>query len=145
VNPAELVFGAALVAVLLGVGGFYGWRQVRRLRGPDKGAVAFPGEERYFRTQAWRRLVCSGLMVLLAGLLVGSYFLEDPADVEAAYLFALYWIGVFLVFLAILALAVADWWATRNFTLRQLQQLEDRHQDLIARAARLRGRRSDIN
>jgi hypothetical protein len=160
VNAAELVFGGLLVALLLGLGGYYGWGQIGRLRMSNLGGAAFPGEERYFRRQAWRRLVCSGLMILLAGLLVGSYVLEkhlalpggtaadakaagqrDSAETAAVYLFSIYWIVVFLLFLAILVLAIMDLVATRRFTFRQLQHIEDRHQELIGQVARLRSRR----
>ena len=62
----QTVFGVVLVATLLFLAVFYGRRQVRLLRRlrafPD-----LPEEEAiYERRQAWRRLVCSGLMLLLA-------------------------------------------------------------------------------
>src|SRR5204863_5194109 len=63
---------AFIVVVLLVLAGYYGWRQVQALR-RLRSAGDLPQEERtYIRHQAWRRLFCCGLMVLLAGMLIGS-------------------------------------------------------------------------
>src|SRR5471030_2359507 len=65
----ERVYGALLVAVLTVLAGFYAWRQaamLRRLGGPHG---LSDEEARWRRGQAWRRLLGSALMVLLAVLL----------------------------------------------------------------------------
>jgi hypothetical protein len=78
VTTTQLVFGIALVVLLLGLGGFAGWRQLRLLR---EVGTADTEEARYLRGRARRRLVCSVLMVVLAGLLAGGLaFLEEPAQ-----------------------------------------------------------------
>src|SRR5262249_688144 len=157
-DPSELVFGGLLVAVLLGLGGYYGWRQWQRLSALRAGNPDFAGEERYYRNQARRRLICSILMILFALLLVGHYFLQDhlpvrdetakkqpdltPDEKASIRLFSYYWIGLLVVFLAILGLAAYDLWATRRFALRQLLKIHERHHELIEeQALRLRGQR----
>jgi hypothetical protein len=146
----ELVFASALVVLLLAVGGFYAWRQVALLRKLGTSTEA-PQERGFLRTLAIRRLVCSGLILVFAGLLCGSYFLEGivphekPTDEDerALYTFSVYWIGTFLVFLTILCLAALDVLATRRFTLRQLRHLHEQHDEMLAQqAARVRGRRN---
>ncbi len=71
-ETAELVFGSVLVVVLLSLAGYYGWRQVRTLRSLKSPDDRSAEERRFVRRQAWLRLVGSGLMVIFAGLLVGS-------------------------------------------------------------------------
>jgi hypothetical protein len=160
-ETAELVFGGVLVLVLLSLAGFYGWRQVRTLRGmkaPDER----PEEERRFvRRQAWRRLVGSGLMVIFAGLLVGSVAFNaslrrlserneeagrnneertlDAEEWEFAHTYAVYWIVCLLVLMAILATATLDLLAIRRFGRRQISQIQSDRRAMIEReVARMR-------
>jgi hypothetical protein len=159
VDTSQLVFGSLLVVLLVALGGYYAWRQVRRLRELGAGPPDPDGEGNFYRGQAWRRLVCSVLMVLFAALLVGSFFLQQQlpeevadgdkprvlsADEEASiYLFSYCWIGLLILFLGILFLAAHDLWATRKFALRQLLKIHERHHELIEQQAlRLRGQRN---
>ena len=64
---SQIVFGIVLVVVLLGMAGFFGWRQLLTLRIVRTSAALADEDRRYMRRQAWRRLTCSVVMVVLAG------------------------------------------------------------------------------
>ena len=72
----QLGFTLVLVAVLLGLAGYFGWQQVRTLRGLKAPERVDADNRFYLRSQAYRRLFCSLLMVAIAGLLVGWLFLD---------------------------------------------------------------------
>jgi hypothetical protein len=101
-------------------------------------------------------------MVVLAGLLVGSYLLgqerkanellragrSEPAvhnkNEEAAKQFvnqySLFWMVFALVLLGLVTLAFVDLWAIRRYAQRQYRQIQDDRRDMIEReVARLRG------
>ena len=145
----QIVFGSCLVAVLLSLAGYYAWRQLRQLRQTAGSGEAGSEEGIYLRRQAWRRLVCSGLMVVLALLLVGALlFLEAPAQAladrgadaaeqpgERAFvnLYSSYWLAFLLVLMALVVLAGVDFWAIRRYGLRQLRRLHADRRAMIAR------------
>ena len=160
-ETAELVFGGVLVIVLLILAGYYGWRQVRTLRSLKAPDERSEEERRFLRGQAWRRLVGSGLMVIFAGLLVGSVAFNaslrrlsdrdgearrnneertlDPEEWEFAHTYAVYWIVCLLVLLAILATATLDLLAIRRFGRRQISQIQSDRRAMIEReVARMR-------
>jgi hypothetical protein len=164
VNPAELAFGLVLVPVLVGLAGFFTWRQLRTLRSLRTGQHSV--EERvYLRMQSYRRLACSALMVVLAGLLVGSFFLEAPqqqvlqerreqnarepaSDIQPEHrdflrTFTVYWMVTLFVVFAMLMLVAADVYAIARFGARQHRRLrEDFNSALAQEVARLRGGRN---
>src|SRR5215212_6548149 len=79
----KTVFGWLLVAVLLGVSLFFGWRQLAALRRLK--ATTLPDEEaRYERVRAYRRLVSCLLTLLMAGLLAGLLAVLEPAAHQLA-------------------------------------------------------------
>lgn len=154
----QIVFGAALVAALLGVALYYAWRQVRALRRlrhlPD-----LPGAEaRYVRRQAWRRLAGSVLMLVLAGLLaVVLVYLEAPTQQIAdrsdtplssdernvVNLWAGGWIAILLVLMVVVFLAAWDLWATRLYGVRELRKIQaDRRAMIERQASRVRRERN---
>jgi hypothetical protein len=164
-NPNQLGFTLVLVAVLLGVAGYFGRQQVLTLRGLASPDVLDADERRYLRVQAYRRLICSVLMVLIAGLLVGWLFLEaehrelpkemraaqavDPAAVpteeqkDFARLFWIYLVAALSVLTVLLALATMDFWATARYGLRQHRKLQADHKALLQeQAARWRQQRN---
>jgi len=165
VQPTQLAFGGGLVALLAALAGYFGWQQVRQLR-RLRGAATMPAEEHtYQRRRAWRRLFGCLLMAVLAGLFVGMFFLEGPAQQladaqmaaadageefqpdEAQKQFGLfyrwYWIVLLLALLALLATAVVDLLATRRFSLRQYRRLQaDRRAMVERQVARLRQERN---
>ncbi len=154
-DPAELAFMMVLIVLLLAVAGYFGWRQVQTLRG---GGGAPGDERRYAVRQAWRRLFCCGLMVLVAVMLGGWFFLDpdfralharaqaDPltaADKDFTRFMAVYWGVVLLAVFALLALAAADSLAIARFGMRQRRQLQADHRaQLEEQLARLRQQRN---
>jgi hypothetical protein len=158
VDPSELGFLILVTVLLLGLAGYFGWRQFQTLRS----LYSEPAEDRAFlRRQAVRRLVCCGLMLVLAGLFVGDLLLLEPSYQEVirqrpqppagepmsqeredfARLFAVFWIAVLCVLFALLALAGADFWAIARFGARHRKQLQADHRaGLKEEIARLRRR-----
>ena len=132
-----------LAAILLGLAGYFGRRQLRALRGMIGPDELGSGDRRYLRAQAYRRLFCSFLMVVLAGMLIGSLFLDvrsnelfpprngpeaaqvDP-DEQADFqrLFTVYWMVALLVILAMMALAIIDFVAIARYGLSQHRRLQ---------------------
>lgn len=152
-TPTQIVFGGSLVVTLLGLAAYYARKQIRVLRTTAGSVQAHNSEGVYLRRQAWRRLVCSGLMVLLAVLLTGALlYLEGPAQrladrgPEAAEapeqrafvnFYSYYWIVFLLTLLVLVVLAGIDFWAVRRFGLRELKRLQDERRAMIARQSAL--------
>jgi hypothetical protein len=166
VNPAELIFMVILVAILLGVAGYFGWRQLLALRGMTRPDELGSGDRRYLRAQAYRRLLCSFLMVVLAGMLVcWLFFLDgryrelfppkespeaaqvDPVEQEDfRRLFTVYWMVALLVILAMMALAIIDFVAIARYGLSQHRRLQaDRRAVLEEHASHRRRDRNGTN
>jgi hypothetical protein len=165
VSVNQLVAGVLLAATLVLVAAFYTWRQVRALRQLRRDPGPDPAEHAFRQAQAWRRLVGSGLLFVLAGLLAGALaFLEAPAQrladerdaVRAAgsepettpeqrtfiRVYSAYWIVLLLVLLAVLVLGGLDLWATRAFALREHRKIQaDRRAMIEDQVARLRHQR----
>jgi hypothetical protein len=156
---------ALIVLTLLGLAAVVGWWQWRTLRRlPER--TGLPGDERrHLRAQAWRRLVNSALMVVLAGALVATYWLGQerragelarqgaasesgaPPSLDAAQSqilrqYLAFW-GVFaLLLLAMLGVALADLWAIQRFARRSLRQMQaDRRAMIEEQAAEFRRQR----
>jgi hypothetical protein len=169
VGWSQIIFGAVLVAALLFLSLYYGWRQIvalRRLRAnPD-----LPDEERrYQHRQAVGRMVNSVLLLVLAALLTGVMaYLETPTQQlvqqrddavargeappeltpEQRHLVRVWgwlWVALLVVLLAVVLLAALDLWAIRRWGLRQYRKLQaDRRAMIERQAARLRhGRNGD--
>jgi hypothetical protein len=163
----EMIFAGLIVVVLISVAVYYGprqWQALRKLRTEDDLDAA---DRRYIRRQAWRRLLNSGLMLLLAALLVGSYIVGQerqaveigaksanrpdtatgagPSPEQERFLnrYRNTWILIGLVLLAILCLAFADLWAIRSFGLRHYRKIRAERREVIQReVARLRSQRN---
>ncbi len=150
----ELFFGVSLVLALVGLAGFFAWRQLRTRQGLS---LDLPSDERGFVIrQTRRRVLCSVLMVLFAGFLVGWYFIEprlehlrplgneDPRDKPPVVeLVAYYWIAALLVLFGIIAVAGLDFFATARYALKQKKLLKtERRVALEIEAARMRKRRN---
>jgi hypothetical protein len=164
-NPDLLGFTLVLVAVLLGLAAYFGRQQLRTLRGLKSPDVAGADDRGYLRSRAYRRLVCSALMVAIAGLLIGWLFLEsehrelqkqmlaaqaaDPAappsqeQKDFVRLFWVYLSSALLVLLLLLVLATMDFWATARYGLSQHRKLQaDRRAMLQDQMARRRQERN---
>jgi hypothetical protein len=146
VNAGELGFTLLLVAGLLVLAGYFGRRQLQTLRGLTAPETLGQGDRLFLRKQAYRRLICSALMVVLAALLVTWLFLEprfqqvqqeltaahavdpnaEPTDEQRAFtrLFGVCVIVALLVLMVLLAVAGMDFWATARYGLSQQRQLQ---------------------
>jgi hypothetical protein len=150
----QTVFAAILVAALVFLGVFYGWRQVLALRRLRADADPTSDESFYQRRRAKRRLLNSGLMLILAGLLAGVLTLETQAEGLArerdafaegeappltpeqrnfVYLYTGLWITFLIIFLAVVIVAAADAWSTRTFALRAFRKLHEDRRAMIER------------
>lgn len=151
----EHVFVSLIIVVLLGLAGYYGWRQVQTLRLLPLQENLPPEDRSYVRNQAWRRLACCGLMVLLAALLMGTYLLglEGQAKkhdgLSAAeqrqfvHLYTYIWITILVFLLSLLGMAAFDLWAIYRFGLRHHRQIQaDRRAMLERQVARMRTERN---
>jgi len=162
VELSQIIFTICLVVVLLAMAGYFLWRQVRTLRNLSS---LDPEERRFVRSQAWRRLFCSGLMVVLAGLLAASLSVEGAANQLASEgeahrlrgekpplnpeqkrflnLYGNYWVGITLVLFLVIVLAGVDFMAIRRYGKRQLQQIRaDRKAMLEGELTRIRSQRN---
>jgi hypothetical protein len=169
VGWTQIVFGAALVVLVLFVALWFGVRQImilRRMRLPEEMP---PGEWNYQHSQVRRRLVTSLLLLLLGIMLAGDLlYLEVPAqqlaDQRAALeregdatplsaeqsQFARFYASFFILFLLVLLVVVLfaafDFWATRRYGIRQHRKLIADRRDMIEReVARLRQERNGHN
>jgi hypothetical protein len=151
VTSTEVVVGLVLAVLLLALGLFVGAWQVRALR--RLRAWSRSSEETvYERRKAWRRLVSSVLILLMASLLAGLQFYATPANEIAveraaqedsppltpqqkffvrAYTGA--WIAFLVLLLAVLALAGLDLMATRLYGLRQYRKISEDRRAMIQR------------
>jgi hypothetical protein len=155
----------AVVVAVLAVG--FGSQQrntLHRLRSPSE----LPQDEsKYLRTQAWLRIACCALMLVLAGLVAGAYasgmearvtdlgrtiqahrdrgeeVVISPEDKLFRKLYGGYWSGTLLVLFAIVVLAGIDIWMIRRFQRRGLAKINaDRREMLEEQVAILRSRRN---
>ncbi len=162
----EHFYAAVIVAVLVGMAGFYAWRQWRALRRLPNQENLHPADRGYQRAQAVRRLVGCVLMLVLAGLLLGSYLAgqesvatalgtpgavtdeggqRKPSAEQLQFLhrYEAFWTAFCVVCLALLVLAYLDLRATRRFWLRSYRQIQDDRRAMIERqVARLRSERN---
>jgi hypothetical protein len=168
VTLTQILFTSLLILVLVGLAAYYAWRQVQALRGLRHSDNLPPEDRRYVRNQAWRRLACSALMLLFAGLLAGSFFIEfraqdlvnlgdaaqarnerpdlDPEQQRFFNFYTLYWVTALLVLLGIMGTALYDLLAIRRFGQRHFRKLQaDRRAMIERQAERLRQERYDRN
>jgi uncharacterized protein YneF (UPF0154 family) len=150
-----------IVLVLVGIAGFYGRRQWRALRALPTQDLP-PADRAHFRSQAVRRLLTCGVMLLLAGMIAGIYLsgldeqvaqqlaenaqthdaLQAEANRPLYRLYVRWWVGILLLVFALLILAGLDLWATRRYAVRHLHQLRADHRaELDIQVARLRRER----
>ena len=162
---SQIIFGAALVVVLLALSFYFGWQQVQALRQLRRKPDLPREEARHERVKAWRRLVSCALTLVLAGLLgTLMLFFEGPAQRFADERAALpddaqppwtaeqktflrawggTWIALLLVLLVVVLLAAIDLWATRRHGLRAYRKLQaDRRAMIERQVIRLRQERN---
>ena len=162
-NPSELVFGLIVVVVLIGLAGFFAWRQVAALKRLGRQTDLPPDDRLYFTQQAKRRLFGSALMLVLAALLVGSYFLDakyremfqqgehkvlkTPQEVaegkDFLHQFVAYWVIALVVLFLFGLVAILDLRATLRYGYQRHRELRDEHRaELEAEVRRIRQQRN---
>jgi hypothetical protein len=157
----ETIVLVSLVAILIVLASYYGWRQLQALRRLQISGDTSQEEQHFVRHMAYRRLIASGLMILAAGLLLGTYWLnpraleisgkmkaaqekpEEPGatgeEKQFMKFYISYWIVFLLVLLAILVFAGLDLFATRRFGITQHRKIQaDRRAMIEGEAMRLR-------
>jgi hypothetical protein len=147
--PITLLF-AVLLAGIAVVSGRYQLKNLRRLRGGE--AIA-SDDRAYLMGQCRRRIVNSGLLLILAGMLAGDYFgggLEElgriatlkqldpprePTEEDKNFVrtVAIYWIVFLIILFAVVVVAVADYSATSLYARQQLRRIRVEQSDLLER------------
>ncbi len=158
-----------LSVVLIAVGAYYLRKAIRNLRQTTPEFEMLPDERDYLRRQAWRRIINSGLMFLLAAMMIGAYAsgLQQRADEigrereraaidgvkpplteeqrEFGRLFGGVWVSMLVLLGLIVMFAGIDLIATRRYALTQLRRIQtDRRAMLQRQLARWREERGGI-
>jgi hypothetical protein len=164
-EPRYVISGALLVAILIGMGLFFLIRQWQTLRGLRIPGDRSPEDRRFTRNQAWRRLLGSLLMLVLAAQLAGFFILERPVSVLQAQgesarekgehpqldteqrrfldFYRYYLIICLLTLLAMISLAAVEYFAIRRFGKQQYRQIQaDRRAMIENELTRLRSQRN---
>lgn len=154
-----MVVGLLLAAGLVLAGAFTAFRQRRALRSLAEEKFLADEDHRYRHGQARRRMLTSGLLVVIGGL-IGNYYLsgmdarmdaipdrnkigappqegqpdpQEESDRQFTKLVGFYWIGVMgLVFVAV-CLAVFDFWVTRKYWMARYKELKADHEAKLQR------------
>jgi hypothetical protein len=134
VDALGIALGIVIAAVMVAVAGYFAWMQQMTLNTLRFDLKISSEHRRYLLKQAWRRLFGSIVLVVLAGMLVGSVFLNyDPTQLsrdEVRFL-VFYATTMLLLVLVILALAVFDFWATARHNVQQQRALFREHQEML--------------
>lgn len=152
-NP-ETLSALVIVVALLGLAGYFAWRQWRTLR-QLPGREDISAEEKQFqRSQAWRRLFTSVVMVVMAGLLIGTYGmgqeeraekLAQPGQVhpdperhrqelqDFLTQYGWFWVIFGLLLLSLVVLAFVDVIALRRFARAQFRRIQTERRAMIER------------
>ena len=161
-DPLGMVIGVLIAAVLVVVAVYFAWRQQTTLHEMGFNTGLTQDHRHYLLRQCQRRIFGSFLLVLLAAMMIGSLFLDfDPQQIAAnagpplerdavvkqsVQFLSFYFISMLLVLMAILIVAVIDFWATARFSFRQQKQLLQEHQEMLqAELMEHRNRRSELN
>jgi hypothetical protein len=168
IGPGESIYAALIVIALFGLAAYFAWRQCKALRDLPRQQDLSVEDRRYLRGQALRRLVSCGLMVILAGMLVGSYLLEqerragelggraaaasgesqpdrklNPEQKRFLNQYSTFWIIFSLLLFGLVSLAFIDVLAIRRFWLRNYRQIQADRRAMIEReVARFRSQRN---
>jgi hypothetical protein len=162
----ETIYATLIVIVLVGLSLYFGRQQQQSLRWLREQPDLPPEDQRYYRRQAWLRLVNCGLMLLLA-VLVGVYYIgfdarvaalaeliqarqerheQVPLDAEQLQLrrlFAGFCFTVLIILMTIVFLVAVDIWAIRRYGRRHLRQINaDRRAMIDDQLSRMRSERN---
>ena len=144
---AGLIF--AVLLIVLGVAS--GMRQFRAMRRVREEPFLPEADQRYFRWQGRRRMLVSGLLVVI-GVMIAFHYLSgmdtrfdelgakrenDQAltdeDKAFARLLGIYWIVVILLVGVVLCVAVIDFWGTRVYWLARYREIKADHNTKLQR------------
>lgn len=138
--------GFLIAVVMIAVSVYFAGMQRSTLRAMQFDVKMTPDQRLYLTKQCWRRMFGSVVLVLLAGMLIGSVFLDyDPLQMspddmpqanredakQAVRFLGFYLMAMLLLLLIILTLAVFDFWATARFGMRQHKALVQEHQEML--------------
>jgi len=152
-NEAAVI--CSLVTILLLLAGYYIYTQILTLRLTTAYHEMLPDDRQFLRRQAWRRLLGSGLMIILAAMMIGAYAsnLQERAaeigerhvkeraegqplseeDKDFARLWGGYWIAFLLVLGGVIVVAGVDLLATRRYGVKKLRQIQSDRRDMLQR------------
>lgn len=143
-----MVLGMLLAGVLVIFGIGAGVRQFRTLRRVGEEPYLPAADQQYFRGQVRRRLLASGLLLAIGGLIAGYYLsgmdarmdaipernrgegvqATDPVQAEADKQFTrfvgIYWILVIVLLGLVVGVAVIDFWATRSYWMARYKEMK---------------------
>ena len=150
--------GLLLATALLLVGLLTALRQQRALQALRDEPYLASEDRVYRRGQALRRLVTSGLLIVIGGMIAGYYLSgmdarmdaiparnkddapldgePDPqaeADKQFTKFVGFYWIGIMGLVFAVVCLAVMDFWATRKYYMARYKELKADHEAKLQR------------
>ncbi|MFO0821826.1 MAG: hypothetical protein U0792_01700 [Gemmataceae bacterium] len=138
----------AVLLMCLGVGS--GLRQLRTMRRLREEAFVPEVDQRYYRGQGRRRMLASGLLLII-GLMIAVYYLSGmdarmdelgakpqdgplpEEDKQFMRLGVMYWIVVILLLGVVLTVAVIDFWATRGYWLARYREIKADHNTKLQR------------
>jgi zinc transporter ZupT len=128
---------------LLGVGA--GMRQFVTLARVRTQHYMADEDRRYFHSQARRRMLASGLLVVI-GVMIATFYLsgmdawmnevrqkEAEEDKDFAKLIGFYWISVILLVGVVICVAVIDLIATRKYWMTRYKELKADHEAKLQR------------
>ncbi len=154
-DSLQPTLAALIVGVLLSLSGCYGWKHLRNFRRLRAQRDLPPADRRYHLGQVCVGLTGSLLMVVLAGLVGGSYLLGlekradqlpeeaqaqaaegekpalDPEQREFLNRYTTLWSAALLVLMLLLLLAAYDLWAIRRYGLRHHRQIQEDRREMI--------------
>jgi hypothetical protein len=168
VSLQQIVVTVVLILLLGGLAGYFAWRQIQTLRNVARNDNLTAEDRRYFRRQAWRRLIGCLLMAGLLGLMGGSFFLEDRAERLGTELkdardrgeqrepdpeqrqfmrfYGGYWIVILLFVSGLVGIAFVDLVSIRRYGQRHYRKLQaDRRAMIERQVLRLRQERNGHN
>lgn len=114
----QSVLGYGLAGLLTILGLATGVAQARGLRRQGDASRARPG---FWGLQAYWRLFCAGIMLLLAGTMSYGLWLTPPGTPAEKRAWASAWLATMLLVLVLLVLGLCDWLAIR-FVYGQARQ-----------------------
>jgi hypothetical protein len=154
-----MIVGLVLATVLLMLGIGAGYRQVSTLKRVRAEPFMAGDDRHYFRQQAMRRLVISGLLLIIGCMILVYYFsgmdarmdaipernrdveggpppTDDPQsqdDKHFTRLVAYYWIAIILILGVVVGIAVFDVWATRKYWMVRYREIKAEHEAKLHR------------